>query len=118
MKALHKELMQIPGVGPHKAKLLARSGVRSLADLAERSEEELLALPSVGPHLASVMRAHADALAPGKEAAARAAAPGSSDSGLLRRLQSGASRRLENVRRCFETAAVSVGDRCFALLGA
>ena len=50
-----REIIDISGIGPHTAKVLADRGIGSVDALAALSTEELAALPGFGPSRASAL---------------------------------------------------------------
>jgi len=117
MKRFKAELLQIPGIGPHKARGIARKRIKSMDALADLSPDDLLDLPGVGPALAAGIQDFFAADVP-ETPSARLVSRGSERLRAgMRRFRHRVYRLADDFTHAFESAVISVGDRCFGSQG-
>ena len=105
MKAFKTDLLQIPGIGPHKAKSIVKGGVKTMRMLSSLSVEDLCEIKGVGPVLAEGI--HQFFHGPAVEAPAAVARPS-----WTAQIRTFVAELATGLKQAFELSVVSMGDAC------
>jgi len=115
MKAFKTDLLQIPGIGPHKAKSIVKGGVKTMRMLSSLSVEDLCEIKGVGPVLAEGIHQffHGPAVeAPAAPAAAVAAPAAVARPSWTAQIRTFVAELATGLKQAFELSVVSMGDAC------